>query len=589
MSKFTTKIFRINDAYFERKNPVDFILEHVEIHNSKGNNQYERVPCQQVGASFELSLYIHNSIPKPPPWQRTLLGITNNDIRVKSLRSQYPSFVLFFSNDFECYVVSGGTGHRVVEDVLDSQFGFRIVEKFIDTSQSDMRRLSERVFLGPELASNRFFRADYKFVDEDNFGKYYKELDVFIKKTKLQELGVKTNKTELLVKGASGFEINTQVSFEQLVFRVEKLSKILQTENPPNHPQLNPFKKLTKGELRIPVSNNSNVKEALEQELARRYFLRFEDGNEIDEIYHPKLIEYLNCSEVRIIYKDIKKVVYSSERLTPRSIIGRVLDYFIGITFPTFRNLAEEIRIEIYDDEKGQYLYSSCLKDWFFGESNLPNSNKKYIKFENEWFQYTSQFTSNLDQRLLSIRDQVEIKELKKWSSNIDSSEGMYNDSLAQLHNTLVGDRKFHHNIEVADAIQWSDDSTYIIHIKNGLDDKLRVLQSQIINSAKVVSEFHLNLDSIDFQNYYTLISNQPKEGSGNLPKIDQFKSLFSDRKKINFVFAFATKSKNISSESIFDEIISSKSIIAKIAILHSFYTIRKMNFKFCLAKIIRE
>lgn len=580
--KISTKIFKINQAHFERLSAFYFIDQLVENHNrnSSTQTQYKEVACVKQGDQFDQRLFVHNPKEKPPSWQKLLLEITDKHGDIKYIKSRYPSFVLFFFLDKEVYAITGGAGYRLIEESIDSQFGFNVVERLIDTSQSDMRRISERVFLGVELASNRFFRPDYVFEDEDTFGKYYRGLDVFIKKEKLLEIGVNTDKKELLVRGEAGFKIDTKITFEQLIERIEKLSSILKKKN--LGIELNPFKKLTRGELKIRIGTKT-TKEKLEQELAIKYFELFNNNDDLYEIYHPNLIEYLNCSEIRLKYEKTVEHISTAQRITPRLIIGKALGHIDSIRMPMFRKLAKEIKLSIYDESTEKYLYEVCFADCFFGEVLV--NDKKYLKFENDWFHYTLQFSSDLNQRLESMRERVNIETMSKWNLLID--EGDYNDLHGKQHNTLVADQKFHKRIEIADIISWTKEELKIYHVKKGLNRDLRILQSQVINSAKVIAEFRANINSKSVEDYHNKLKDQPDSFSGDFPSLEEFKKILM-RNNVRFVFAFATSSKNTTKSEIFDEITNSNSAIAKISILHTFYTIRQMDFEFSLAKIIK-
>jgi len=311
MHKIKTKIFRIDPSNHFDVSTIFFIKNLITVHNSdKSNNLYQLIDCKIKSETFELALYIHNPKVQKPSWYGLLTEISGNNPDVKRIDSKYPSFILFFFNDKEIFVITGGGGHRPVESVLDSQFGFKVVERLIDPTKDDLRSLSQRVFLGIELASNRFFKADYVFADEDNFGKYYRGLDVFIDSEKLKNIGVYTNKKKLLVKGELGFKIDTKISFEELLNRILKISNLLK-EQPVI--ELNPFKKLTRWELKKPFRNDKTFEDLLNQKLANDFFDEYLSAD-AKEIYHPNLMEFLKCSAicVRLNKKEVER--YSSKK-----------------------------------------------------------------------------------------------------------------------------------------------------------------------------------------------------------------------------------------------------------------------------------
>lgn len=590
MSKYSTKIFRIDQSHFVSERPQVFITFLIRNHNEKGNNIYTEVQCTEQGEVFNQMLFIHKAQPSYPSWKNMLLEITSSAQDIKDIQSKYPSFLLFFYSSTEAYVISGGAGYRVIESALDSHFGFSVVERLIDTSKDDIRGLSQRVFLGVELASNRYFKADYVFDDEDNFGKYYRGLDVFIDSDKLKDIGIETSKKKLLVKGEQGFKIDTKISFGELVERIEKISGLINDPNPPEI-ELNPFKKLNRWELKRTYGRRGTMQEILDKKLANQYFDSFQ-AKEVKDIYHPVLFEYLQCSTIRIkIGRNPHVDISTDQVITPRLIIGYLIDSnALGldierIYFPKFLELCQEIRIWIVDEERDLALYESVLLDWFFGEVELDG--KYYMKFENDWFNYSIRFSNDLDSRLDSFADRITLETMQRWTTDY-SREGGYNDSFAGVQNFIVADGRFHSWIEVADLFSWNEQELIVYHVKDGLSRDLRVLQSQITNSAKVIAQFRSDPNSSDVSSYHSKLVEQANKLGYTIPDLDEFKEILQ-RPNVRFVFAFATDSENLEKHDIIEEIKGSDSAVAKIAVLHSFYTIRQLDFHFSIAKIIRE
>jgi uncharacterized protein (TIGR04141 family) len=591
MSKYSTKIFHVEPSHFENMLPNNFINELIKKHNDKiGNNVYEEIDCTYQNNHFEQRLFIHRALATNPSWKNMLLEITNNSPAIKKVESKYPSFLLFFYSKSEIFVISGGAGYRVVESVLDSQFGFSVVERLINTSKHDIRGLSQRVFLGAELASNRYFKADYYFDDEDNFGKYYKGLDVFIDNNKLREIGIETNKKKLLVRGEQGFKIDTKITFSELVERINRISMLINDPIPPAI-ELNPFKKLTRWQLLKSYGKRGALKEILDKTLADIYFKSFQKKI-VKDIYHPQLFEYLKCSAIKVKYGRAPAVSITTDQvITPRLIFGYLRESnalnidLDQIHFPKFYELVQSIRISIYDDETGQELYPSYLIEWFFGE--VAFEGKQYMKFENDWFDYSVRFSNDLNDRLEQLSETLTIEKMETWISEY-GKESDYNDSYSQKSNFIVGDGRFHKWIEVADIISWNNDELIVYNIKNGLDRDLRILQSQIINSAKVISQLKSNIDSSDVSDYYEKLTQKASNLKVAIPSLAEFKDILR-KTRVRFVFAFATTSYSIEKNEIIEELKATDSAIAKIAVLHSYYSIRQLGYEFSIAKIIKE
>src|SRR5690554_7060375 len=100
---------------------------------------------------------------------------------------------------------------------------------------------------------------------------------------------------------------------------------------------------------------------------------------------------------------------------------------------------------------------------------------------------------------------------MKEWPL-IHSTEGDYNNQYEGDIDFIIGDGVFHKFIEIADLIQWKNEELFIYHVKNGFDRNLRVLQSQLINSIKVLTEFRSNIDSVEVKDYYNKLKLKASE-----------------------------------------------------------------------------
>lgn len=583
MNKITTKIYRIDSSHHEDVTPGFFIEKLIEQHNVDTSViRYDPIETKIESEEFCLKLFIHNPPhPSKPNWHGLLMDISGNNTKVKNIGSKYPSFILFFYSETEIFVITGGAGYRVVERALDSQFGFKVVERLIDTSNDDIRGLSQRVFLGVELASNRFFKADYAFEDEDNFGKYYRGLDVFINSQKLKNIGVETKKKSLLVRGELGFKIDTKISFDELLERIKSISTLLKEVC---EIELNPFKKLTRWELKRSIRKDKTFEMMLDQELINDYYKEFQ-LNDPRQIYHPSLMEYLKCSSIKVKLGKVESIIETSQPITPKLILGKLDLEVTNLQFPKFLELVKEVDVWIVEEETGNKVYNTKLYEWFYGE--VTYAKKRYMKFENEWFNYSIKFSEDLNHRLDTVSNRIGIYELDKWSRDI-SSEAVYNDEYSNKSYFIVGDGVLHKGIEIADIISWTDDELMIIHVKDGLDRDLRVLQSQIINSAKVISELRSDLYLDNVKLYHERLVKENNKTGKKIPDLEEFIEILNKR-NIRFVFAMATETENIEKEDIFREIKASKSAVAKIAILHSFYSIKDLDYHFSLSKIVKE
>lgn len=168
----------------------------------------------------------------------------------------------------------------------------------------------------------------------------------------------------------------------------------------------------------------------------------------------------------------------------------------------------------------------------------------------------------------------------------------MFNESFIDNPNFIVTDRTYMSYIEIADLIKITENGLYFYHIKKGLGQDMRVLSNQIINASRFLKFAIDENTSNSLSNYFNSISNK-HYGGGNISYTDnegslvelnqnQFIELIKSKKKINFVFVYATNS----DLSINQEIISTDSRIAKLSLIYTLRDMKRTDFEFLIERI---
>lgn len=531
MSKFSPRIYKVNEVKFAGFTPENFIDSFIDKYNAEHNtNQFKKIECLPQDGVFQLKQYLNYPIHKPPSWlniakSAALAGVSFSDVGNKN-----HSYLLFVYSSDEIYIITGGYSHNVIEEIVDYDFGFNVVERLIDPNKTEIRSLSQRGFIGIELASNRFFKSDFVFFDNDDFGKFYRGLEAFIDEKALAKLGVITDKQKLLVRGETGFKVDTAVDLMTILERIQRLSKLLKNPIPIGF-EINPFRNVRPRELNS-VFGKYTLEENLDRELFLLFFNRMKLRDDTTEIFHPVLMPFLRSDSVYIQKGTQKHNIPTNTKIYPKTILRKFGVDTSALKFEEFVNLVKSIRTLIYDAEYNERIHERRLSEWLSGE--ITFQNKKYIKFENVWYTFSRNF--------------------------------------------------------LADIIDINAKQMIVYHVKKGLDRNFRVLQSQILNSAKLLSEFRAsNFDHPELQQYFKALNRNTTKKVGVSIDFDTFKNEYIKRDELHYVFAFATKSKASSKDEILQEIKSSPSTIAKISLLHTYYSLKEKEIKMSVAKIIKR
>lgn len=577
---------------FKTGETKQFIETFMNNYNAEHGLKYDLVESDSVAGEFQILQYINSPSFKPPSWLRISREAAKSN-QLQEVKNKNYALLMFFFSYTEIFVITGGHSYRIIEEIVDYDFGFSIVERLIDPNKTEIRSLSERGFVGIELASSRFFRSDFVFHDNDDFGKFYRGLEAFIDEKALSRLGVQTERKKLLVKGEAGFKIDTSINLETILNRISRLSKLLKVEVEPGF-EINPFRNVRYKELSSFVVEpekfrDRELESVLNEMLFKQYYNDLNSPKLDTEIFHPSLIEYLNSSVIYLQRGRERFNVNTNQKIYLKTLLRPFNVDTSSIRFDTFVEWITRMRTIIKNEDVGTEISDRKLSEWLSGEVEFNNT--RYIKFENIWYTYSSNFVSNLNSRLDSMFERIDLIELPDWKSDESDYEEDYNRSLlSKFDSGIMGDTIKYRNIELADFISSNETEMIIYHVKNGLDRNLRVLQSQILNSAKVISEVRISdFEQPAIKNYFERVIKFSERNGGRRIGFDEFKNNYLKKDSLRFVFAYATKKKTTGKHEILEEIKSTKSSIAKISILHTYYTLKAKDIRMSISKIYRE
>jgi uncharacterized protein (TIGR04141 family) len=357
----------------------------------------------------QVRLFVNNVEETKPDWVKFLdeLAIDDGQDAIQALKRKYPSFVLFVFDTKDIFAVTKGGGHYVIAPYILESFGVEILERLLDPNDSDLRSLRERGVIGSVLASDKYFKPDHKFRDEQSFGKFYKSIEAFVPKDVLKKkLGIDTNRTSLIVSGENKLKISNQLSLEEIVDRVSGVSKLLKQ---PKTVNLNKFKRLNKKQLET-VTTGNTLQYYLIQELIKETHIVYASGEEI-EIYHPSTFDYLKCEDIRMKYNGIETTLDWNTRIT----LNRVFDDFslTKLDRANFEAVLRQVETELHFINPETYSHGKHLLDWLTSE--ITYNKKKYFRFDGEWFVYENDFLEEIKARTQTLLNKVSGDTLPNW------------------------------------------------------------------------------------------------------------------------------------------------------------------------------
>jgi uncharacterized protein (TIGR04141 family) len=578
------KLYRIRDSWLEDYAPENLIKHIVYDYQERTGNAFLEIDLKNDINSNDwfLSLWVYNTGENDPDWLGFAKDIVLNAKDVDKLKMVNSSFVLFSYNKHNIFAVTKGHhGHHLLSQYIDVFFGMDILSRLVDKGTTEIRQIEDRGILGVELGAQRYFRGNYNLSYDDDFGKIYKKLLAVIPESSFEKIGIIKKRNDikrLSVQGGASFEISSKFNVKELIERINRIVSLLQT--PGN--DLNQFVKLTREQI-------VQYREKLNDKLYKQAYRAFEYKEELD-FYHPDIFDYLSSEIARFSVRgDVLEIPYASS-MTYYEIINQ-LSQEDKIDTNSEERFIESLKncIGEYQDPASQeFLAGKEIIDWINDE--VTHENAKYLKVDNEWYIYKSKFDDYLKKYFeqFNFSNANNSLKLKSWDLSGDdksSNEGYYNNKYKSDKTTLVADKVIPHNIEICDVIKIQDNQVLLIHVKDGLDRNLRVLSNQITNSARLLSDKKLNNDKSFFEDYYDkIMSNNYKDDEAGICKEDFVDSFLN--KEIVFVFAYASSKYKIS---IRDEILQSRSRVAKLSILYCIKDLRRFDMHLEIHRIQKQ
>lgn len=594
------KLYKIQNVLYQEHESIEiFINTIVTIYIEKTGHNFENIALNENiteiisvdeegnNYTYNAKLFALNTEEKIPDWINFATSISPETDKLNTFKNKYSSFLLFIYDYADIFAISKGYyGHHLLNEYIDIFFGMEVLSRLIDKSSTEIRQIEDRALFGSELGAQRYFRENYNLVYDDDFGKIYKAMLASIREEDFAKLGIikkRASTKQVSISGSSSLDISTNFTYRELLTRITNIKKLLLTPGV----EFNQF-------YRVPTKELTSIKENLNTEIIKMAYTNYTSNEDVD-FYHPKIFEYINAMSTKFTNQELGTEIEIE-----------------GSASKNFKELIDEIGIDIIDvenenkfidslvqtvgsyklNEESEFINEISLKDWISGE--IEYNDKKYFKVDSQWYAYRDSLDNTINQKLAAINFQSILPSypLKDWNYVQYEGEGAFNESFMQEPGFIVTDRTFMNNIEVSDLMRITNEEILFYHVKKGLGQDMRVLSNQIINASRYLKSAIDETDSTSLIKYFNSIKKKHYNNNsisgidfqGNAITYNQndFIALLKSRRKMSFVFIYATNSL----DSINDEITNTNSRIAKLALLYTFRDMKRTDFDFKMQRI---
>lgn len=510
---------------------------------------------------FELYMFYRKHPKAIPDWKPFFKNfIEEGESFHTEPRNMNESFVFFLyhSSSKNLYAVAGGYGAFTIQKYIKDDFGIDILVRIInDKGEKILRHAKEFGVTGGIIGMAKYFRQQYNFYENKNFGNIYREIAASIDKDTARELGISSDETKQCI-AKNSFKINHSIDYDEMIALVDKLNTIIQrNEN-------------------FSVNDIKLVNAKKEEDLIKNLETKI-----LNEIWDNRNNEEVLIEPLDFVHKDFEKFLLADKYKYAR------YEYFEHSTlFPIIiqkitehgkRKYLKQIHsrtVTSFNDDNEELTKDTIFNHLVY---EIDYEGDSYFLINGNYYKIASSFKSALNESCKEFIKSNYINDLnKEW---VQRTEKEYNLSYKGEPNTVVLDTVTPENIEPCDILKYDDDTVYLYHVKKGFNGSMRDLTNQVFLAANRILE-DLKNDKSYLKSVYKKMQNAD-DYKDQVGSEDDFLAIFKNR-KLCFVLAV----KDTATDRRLEEIERFNSNIAKFALSELIKNMKDLGVDFKITQI---
>lgn len=512
---------------------------------------------------FELYLFYRKHKKNKPEWK----DFFNSQVDINASMKTDPvnmneSFVFFLYHKIsrKLYAICGGYGSFTIQKFIDDDFGINILIRIIQNKgEKILRHAKEFGITGGIVGISKYFRQNYNFHENKNFGNIYREISAQVDKDIANNLGIITDDNKQCI-AKNSFKINQSINYSEMLKVVKELDLIMQRSanfdiNDITKIDKNKNEKLIKELEKLVIDslwNNRNNLVALDEAL---------------DFIHKDFENFLKASKFKFA-----KTYHENNETLFKTIISK----FTDITKDEFEKKLKSFSVVSLDEEETELTKETIYNHLVYEINHLT---KSYFLINGTYYEITSNFKNSLNESCKNFITENYDNGLNKAWDNTDT-EGVYNLSYKGENSTIVLDTITPENIESCDILKYDDNFVYLYHVKKGFNGSMRDLTNQVFISANRILE-DINTSKTYLKSIYRkmqLTDNYKNQVQNEA----EFLSIFNGKK---LCFVIAIKDSGATGRSI-QNIQSFSSNIAKFALNELINNMNNLGVKLKITQI---
>ena len=425
-----------------------------------------------------------------------------------TFRPTSSSSVMFIWNDNNIYAITTGQGFRMVENYAIPKFGLIIATAYEHNFRITALQSTEMSSI--IQSSQTIYTTEVAFQSVDKLDTIFKGIGGRINSARLVhdllDLDDRANKSSMRLKARDYIQFGNSLDFKGLLHVLQMLDAINVNEHSDG---FNTISQLNK-------KKDSSTINALNNEVIHSIYNALENGNNSPfDLFHQETDSFIFADSYQVYCNGDIYVEEEDYKATP--LLSKAFSKYLGdkeSSEDDFNRFFKSSRIKTITDNNT--ITDGSMLSHVFGE--VEYDGKLYYAIDGKYYLQTETYVRRLNDFLKRKLQIVNITNEIKTGWPQTKNEDWFNQTVSQKERFIQLHRVEIENIEFADLIKISEGFLTIVHVKDGFDGEMRVLDRQVEMSIKMITDIlYNNNDTLMRKLYRNAVNNHTSHLRMNL------------------------------------------------------------------------
>lgn len=449
------------------------------------------------------------------------------------------SSVMFLWNESKMFAITTGQGFRMIENYEYSNFGLIIASAFerrFRITSLDSNAMSSIVHSTRTVYSN-----EVDFIDVETLDTIFKEVTGRLKDKSsvhsLLDLAPDAKKSSMKITAKNYIQFSSSLNFEGLLHLLNVISEYDFDNLNDNFNLITPI--TAKKNRDTITENNNQVIHSMYDALASGLPIPF-------DLFHKDTIAFISAESYVIYDKENQNDYATHDDYEASALISAAFREYLSGNEPTEASFYAFISsVRLRSEKEGNIETDGTLLQHVSGEICVNGIN--YYVFYGEYYRLNAAYNERLKVSLSGkLRPEFYTREIcTVWERG--ENEDIFNLNASQDEDYVHLHKIKPDYIEFCDLLKNCDDEIIIVHVKDGFDGEMRVLDRQVELSIAKIMDLKHNNSTTYMRNLYhnAAVNNVGKNITSVFPTVEDFIDSMKS-KQIRYIIAIRPTNPNL-------------------------------------------